>query len=57
MTSKYNSEIPDWILKQKKGVSGKTAEIQIDCSSVNSIVPMIFSWFGSLYYGHIKCKH
>lgn len=37
--------IQDWILEQKKDINGKTGEIVIESSLVNTNVQMLIFWF------------
>lgn len=44
--------ILEWILEQKD-ISGKNGEVQIVLSLINSVVPMLMSWFRSLRHGYV----
>lgn len=46
----------DWILEQKKSMKEKKlVKFGKVCSSVNNNVPVLISWFYSLYYGYVSC--
>lgn len=42
--------------EQKKDISGKTGNIQTRAISLDkSAIPMLISWFRSLYHGYVHC--